>query len=725
MLFFQRNFWKILWLQWLWLISQHFLLQNYEEHKQGLLIPMMAVPHYNTLFFRPGLLFADAQVITEIPYEVLKPRTSQDRMAKDNEHLLSSYNDQHAVTGDSANSPEDIDKFLLVVDGIQYYQLRPTVFKVAVTIFTSNLYSKGGGPSGWKTVLPGNKPDANIQLDDYNGPDTLETTVPFIFSITHETTTTLPIKLINFCIEHHLRHNFCRFLIRLVLKIHQKERLKYNRWYHWNVEFLKKRMSYQVPFQQYARHEEAVAAEMDNMANFENVQLQDVIGTLVTVNDPFAPVANTTEGERKKEEALKALRDEERSKRIAQMYHIVDNLVMTELRSFIDDLYAEEVALTQAAKEAEEQVIREARQHGVKRRKRYDRKRRSIPLSRIVIVHSCLLPKQQDLRVLRILLNEMRRFGMMQAVSAVLVFHYGEPIPDTFLEEYPEILYVFVSRDTSFFETPTLRIMQWLAHHLINTHYPEAKVFVQGSDELIKGKRRYAPNPTINVPQILYLHTKGVSYADLYPQIEEWRNFAMYYMIERHETNYHMLKSGKYDVIGVTYHYWPRMFIGNYWSTRVDYLVNSPVNEIRFESVNKYSAEKLILRTPYVRIYMPTFYDAILLPHRYPRYCYASIDSQSKYMTAGDGPHWNKDESTRQQYSFLTETMLNPVPSYQEWLTQCTNLSISYYRQMHHLETPVYHLQSKRQREEFLCIGMDLSSRQLPSDEDFLSELLS
>jgi hypothetical protein len=370
----------------------------------------------------------------------------------------------------------------------------------------------------------------------------------------------------------------------------------------------------------------------------------------------------------------------------------------------------------------EEQQNREFQFQQPRKNRRYNRIRKSIPLSRLVVIHSCLLPNQYDPRILTLLLDEMIRFGLMKDSSAVIVLHYGEPLSEEFLAKYPDIFYVFVSEDISFFETPSLRTIQWLSQYLMETYFNDsASVYVSPSGNYHNQKSKKHRNKQFasqsTVPQLLYLHTKGISYANLYPQIEEWRNFAMHFMIEQHKANYHILQSGKYDVIGLTYHRNPRMLIGNYWWTRIDYLVNSPLPEIRFEKVNKYSAEKWILRSPYVRLYLPNFYDAILLPERFPRYCYASIDQDSKYI---QGAHWNRNEDERQRYHFLTETMLSPLPSYQEWLKVCTNLSMTYYQHIHQLPYPLYDLKSKRRNEDILCIGMDLSSTLLPPDESFV-----
>jgi len=94
-------------------------------------------------------------------------------------------------------------------------------------------------------------------------------------------------------------------------------------------------------------------------------------------------------------------------------------------------------------------------------------------------------------------------------------------------------------------------------------------------------------NPDCNV---LYLHTKGVSYNTISENIMDWINMMLYFNVKLFHKNLILLE--RYDVLGCNYQEKPRKhFSGNFWWAKSSYIKNLCV----YNMLNKHDAEWFIL----------------------------------------------------------------------------------------------------------------------------------
>ena len=125
------------------------------------------------------------------------------------------------------------------------------------------------------------------------------------------------------------------------------------------------------------------------------------------------------------------------------------------------------------------------------------------------------------------------------------------------------IQFIEMGDDSSLFEVPTLLALQTFVHKT-NT---------------IRIKDTAYPHPQKDM-QILYLHTKGVSYTQRYQQIDDWRNMMLYFLVEEHVSCYHALSSGEYDVLGLNRNPDKSFAVlsGNFWWVSSKRELSSPIS---------------------------------------------------------------------------------------------------------------------------------------------------
>lgn len=233
------------------------------------------------------------------------------------------------------------------------------------------------------------------------------------------------------------------------------------------------------------------------------------------------------------------------------------------------------------------------------------------PLS-VIMIHSCSL-KDEKSRVLLSLLNSIEQSGLLSFVDVIFVMNYGIPIPlSTFpASQQSKIQLLHVASDTSYFEVPTMILMNQISKNWVS----------------------------VQPIHWLYLHTKGVSYKQLYPQIEDWREYMLYFLVNKYLTCYHLLASGAFDTVGVNFKTNPRDFRGNFWWATSDYLATVPPLDLH--EADKYTAEKWMLSGERVRIY--NFHESSVDHHKqlYGRQEYATTkdpSSESKPLSIDDVP---------------------------------------------------------------------------------------
>lgn len=194
----------------------------------------------------------------------------------------------------------------------------------------------------------------------------------------------------------------------------------------------------------------------------------------------------------------------------------------------------------------------------------------------LVIIHSCSF-KEEKSRVLLSILATIQSSGLLDQRVHVVVLNYGDRIEHSSAVrsffQHPRIHEIHVSQHVTFFEIPTLIIMHRLSRQL-RDHY-------------------HMP-----LTQLLYLHTKGVSYKTVYPQIEDWREFMLYFLVERHRMCYHLLASGEIDAVGANFRSVGRDFRGNFWWVTAQYL--STLAPLSLEAHGKYDAEQWMLTASHV-----------------------------------------------------------------------------------------------------------------------------
>lgn len=223
-------------------------------------------------------------------------------------------------------------------------------------------------------------------------------------------------------------------------------------------------------------------------------------------------------------------------------------------------------------------------------------------LRRVVFVHSCLLPPENspsaaatitdfargssysNSYVLEEILASASMSGLLDEADRIWVVHFGASIDVKWLQRlYPVVSLIQYSHDVSHFEVPTLRLIKLFSTRLMQ----------QNPDN--KSHDKQLPKT-----QILYLHTKGVSFRDQNPQIDDWRALFLYFLVEKHEQCSHLLQSNLFDVVGVNFKFLQvnppvsnsRFFSGNMWWATAEH-----ISSLRLLSPNtpKYVTEQWVL----------------------------------------------------------------------------------------------------------------------------------
>ena len=171
----------------------------------------------------------------------------------------------------------------------------------------------------------------------------------------------------------------------------------------------------------------------------------------------------------------------------------------------------------------------------------------------------------------RILLDMLELFnlsGLMDALDALYVLNYGHEVTADITSKYPSVTWFHLLNETTYYETPSIRIMHRVAQSWQH--------------------RGWEAN-------ILYVHTKGVSYRVVYDHIEEWRHLMTYFLIERYQDCLDLLATLRYDAVGVNYSPIPtRHFSGNFWWTTGSYMSTLP--ELKYEESGKFEPEMWLLQ---------------------------------------------------------------------------------------------------------------------------------
>ena len=246
-------------------------------------------------------------------------------------------------------------------------------------------------------------------------------------------------------------------------------------------------------------------------------------------------------------------------------------------------------------------------------------------ITKLVVIHSFTLSSSpESIRVLQDMFDQIQFYNLTDSVDSMIVLNYGHPIPTWMLSNNDDkLIFIQVYGTGVYFEVPTLRIVQALAKHLMKQDLQLVGILNRedsGGNNL-EGDKKDSRVWSSGL-QILYMHTKGVSYSEVYPQIEDWRDMMMFFLVGRHASCEHLLLSGEVDCIGVNYRSEPRPVLsGNYWWSTAAHLGALPI--LQYADSGKYEAETWILKRRGVRLFVPHSSSVNHAEQRYPALCYA------------------------------------------------------------------------------------------------------
>lgn len=176
----------------------------------------------------------------------------------------------------------------------------------------------------------------------------------------------------------------------------------------------------------------------------------------------------------------------------------------------------------------------------------------------VCFIHSCTLPDKGTNR-LDYLINYIRDSSLYDKLSKIYINNIGLSIENKYGDKFEVSNY---STETNLFEIPTL-------------------------NKMIKYSRN---NPNTN---ILYLHSKGITYNDKYEEILDWINLMLYFLIDKHEECLNFLNI--VDAVGSNYYTLPfEHYSGNYWWVNTDYF--KKLNLISENNVDKMVAEQMLFK---------------------------------------------------------------------------------------------------------------------------------
>lgn len=160
-------------------------------------------------------------------------------------------------------------------------------------------------------------------------------------------------------------------------------------------------------------------------------------------------------------------------------------------------------------------------------------------LDNVCFIHSCTLTDTTEiLDELLLLINDTKLYD---SLDQIYVINIGNKIPQYDLEKVKVINY---SDNPKLFEIPTINLMNIFSKFHKNT-------------------------------KVLYLHTKGSSYGNSQPTIDDWKNYMLYFLIEQHKVCMDLLDI--YDTVGCNYQDTPhKHYSGNFWWAHGSYLSKLP-----------------------------------------------------------------------------------------------------------------------------------------------------
>ena len=204
-------------------------------------------------------------------------------------------------------------------------------------------------------------------------------------------------------------------------------------------------------------------------------------------------------------------------------------------------------------------------------------------VKRIIIIHSCTF-QDQRYDILGDMLYRIEQSGLLQSVDGIWVMNYGA------VRSVPSCTDRFINTETCIRSPDKVHIVQ-VAPHCGKFEAPTMTFIYDLSHNLSRDA------------QILYMHNKGASYVEIPQSITNYRNMMMFFLVEKHEACYYLLRSSVLDVLGINVRNrvggHGHFFSGNFWWATAGYVSSIP----QFLFGDKYAAERFILSHPYPRVY--------------------------------------------------------------------------------------------------------------------------
>ena len=205
-------------------------------------------------------------------------------------------------------------------------------------------------------------------------------------------------------------------------------------------------------------------------------------------------------------------------------------------------------------------------------------------IKKYCFIHSCNLENAGTYR-LQNLITKLVETKCIDVFDKIYINNIGLPIEKMSgdnIETMSKFEIINVSNDAQLFETPTINFMRDFSEKNPNSY-------------------------------ILYLHTKGIRYANDDDKINDWINYMLYFLVDQHK-NCLSLLDNYYDVVGCNYSndldkecfkytnpFPPPHYSGNFWWANTNYLRLLP--NLSLEDVERNAPELWLFKNN------PVFYN--------------------------------------------------------------------------------------------------------------------
>jgi len=167
-------------------------------------------------------------------------------------------------------------------------------------------------------------------------------------------------------------------------------------------------------------------------------------------------------------------------------------------------------------------------------------------IKKYCFIHSCSMENVGTYR-LDYLVDKLKNTNCVDIFDKIYILNIGLPIKNIYGEKYEVINY---SNNILLFENPTINFMQDFSQNNPNSY-------------------------------ILYIHTKGVRYNPNDNKENDWIDYMLYFLVEKHKLCISILDNN-YDTVGCNYWYdvntnhIPPHYSGNFWWANTNYLRSLP-----------------------------------------------------------------------------------------------------------------------------------------------------